>query len=507
MPYNDNNVSITYIDQNIPSPCGMPSFELVTEYTSDIFNLKAVPMSALQVDTSGRRVDAYARMVILSLTVRSLIHVVPSSQSRPFHFQPDGATEAMTKCNIFRLNKNKLKDSTEAVSFYGSAAAFQCQTTACWRGKVPIASLLIPPVSPEDETTNAGAAKVVLSLLVLYGIIEIKKTRGKEQFVLADNYKERKLMLIGDGLSQIRVKTFCTLMANKSYSNFDEEHENNEVIQRALGQIINVTGDLHGGCFHFLSALYSLYYGSLIQPIQALLGWKRIRGSDVTKCYQQAAGLAILIAEELDRQLFGSFLVSKTASGNFGVIFESHDHPRAAAVFIAEQYEQWLTERRRNCADECFSMSLNFLYLMKLYRMFRLSLRNGDAIMIEWLYRTFLPIFHVCGKSNYVMIVMDMMDQLYHNVSGKELHMIRVNRTTPLHKGVDRNGAPMANWPLDGVIELMQKFYHEMAFENNDIGWLRHSSHIMLKSEQGQAICSKVLHKRHFGSVVRYTSC
>ena len=32
--------------------------------------------------------------------------------------------------------------------------------------------LIIPTVSPEDETTNKGAAKVMLSLLILFGIIE-----------------------------------------------------------------------------------------------------------------------------------------------------------------------------------------------------------------------------------------------------------------------------------------------------------------------------------------------
>ena len=71
------------------------------------------------------------------------------------------------------------------------------------------------------------------------------------------------------------------------------------MIHKAMKQIINVTGDLHGGCFHFLAAGYSLFYASFIQPIQTLLGQKRISGTDVTRFYQQAAGLALLIADEL----------------------------------------------------------------------------------------------------------------------------------------------------------------------------------------------------------------
>ena len=71
-----------------------------------------------------------------------------------------------------------------------------------------------------------------------------------------------------------------------------------------MQQITHVPGDLHGGCFHFLSAIYSLYYAALIQPIQALIGWKRIKGTDATKCYQQAAGLAMMITGELEKHLF-----------------------------------------------------------------------------------------------------------------------------------------------------------------------------------------------------------
>ena len=80
------------------------------------------------------------------------------------------------------------------------------------------------------------------------------------------------------------------------------------MIRRALGQVIHVIGDLHGGRFHFLTTIYSLFYGSLIQYIQVLLGWKQIRGSDETKCYQQAAGLVLMTADEGDKLLITAYL-------------------------------------------------------------------------------------------------------------------------------------------------------------------------------------------------------
>ena len=32
----------------------------------------------------------------------------------------------------------------------------------------------------------------------------------------------------------------------------------------------------------------------------------------------------------------------------------------------------------------------------------------------------------------------------------------------------------MANWALDAAIESIQKFYHEMNYDNTVSGWLRH---------------------------------
>ena len=43
-------------------------------------------------------------------------------------------------------------------------------STAIWRGMVCDAKALNPPVSPNDETTNMGAAKNIASLLLLYGL-------------------------------------------------------------------------------------------------------------------------------------------------------------------------------------------------------------------------------------------------------------------------------------------------------------------------------------------------
>jgi hypothetical protein len=156
---------------------------------------------------------------------------------------------------------------------------------------------------------------------------------------------------------------------------------------------------------------------------------------------------------------------------------------KAAAIFIVVEYDKWTVERRRTTTDEYFRMSLHFTFLMNQYRLSRKSLRSGDAIMVEWLYTKFLPIYLITNKFHYFEKVLSMIDELYDQIPAQMLHLVRMNCTSPLYAGVDKDGNPMANWSLDGIIELFQKFYHKMGMENSMKGWFKHSSHAMLKNK------------------------
>jgi hypothetical protein len=481
-----SRVAITYVNQQIPSPHSFPAFERVLEVSSSTFNPHSILDNGVDYDNTGLRVESYASLVHLAEIMKGFRRLLPSESAKPFNFQPPAFTEAMQAIDaVGKLERNRIKVNNELKSFYAKVTDFQRETTEIWRGCPSQTELLLPPVSPEDETTNIGAAKVVLSLLVLYGILEYTGSDGVEgnlkSVKLADGYEEKYLMLVGDGLSQIRVRTFTNLIDTHSYS-YNEKREQTLMIQKAMKQVVNVTGDLHGGCFHFLSAIFALYYGSLIQPIQTLLGWKRIRGSDVTKCYQQAAGLALMISHELERQYLGAYMEYLNKNIEKKDEFEATDDSQAAAIYLAQGYAQWMKDQRRNSNDQKFVMGLNFVYLVNLYRQFRVSARNGDAIMIEWLYKEFLGIFVLTGKHHYVQIVLGMIDEHYGRIPAKILHLVRCNRTTPLHTGVDAQGKPMANWMLDSVIELVQKYYHSDGSENDIKSWWKHSSNVMLKN-------------------------
>ena len=115
-----------------------------------------------------------------------------------------------------------------------------------------MAKVIIPLVSPHDETTNTGAAKVILLLLLLllllYGILKTNQDQPTStdnanllQLITTksatDNYKECYLLMVGDGLTQMRAKQFFDLIDEISTS-YGPRHEVTVMLQKALDQVV-----------------------------------------------------------------------------------------------------------------------------------------------------------------------------------------------------------------------------------------------------------------------------
>merc|ERR1712032_751754 len=117
--------------------------------------------------------------------------------------------------------------------------------------------------------------------------------------------------------------------------------------------------------------------------------------------------------------------------------------------------------------------------MMRLFQALKRAIRCGDAVAIETAYNDFLPYFEAAGNSNYVEIVLNQTDQYYKILSKRELHLLRCNRTARLYGGKSKCGIPFAEWPLDGVIELIQRYLHQMNFTPNIAGYKKHSASVM----------------------------
>ena len=209
--FGDTKAPLTYLDQPIPSPPRMKAFETLDPFDARSY-LSTTP-TASDLDCSGNRVNAYAKMAMTASIVSKLVKIVPRHDKR-FAFMHPKHQEAMETMRIpFRLKDNCYKVLPEyGRTFYRAMGLFQHNATKSWLGDVAKCSMIVPPISNEDETTKKGAAKVILSIIALFGIMKGQDHEGVHGNVrsmeLSENYKTRYLVIVGDGLSQMRARTF-----------------------------------------------------------------------------------------------------------------------------------------------------------------------------------------------------------------------------------------------------------------------------------------------------------
>ena len=233
-----------------------------------------------------------------------------------------------------------------------------------------------------------------------------------------------------------------------------------------------------------MQVVYNLFYGALLQILQAVLKWEQICGNNVSKCYQQFTGLAKLGVTEVERHLLAEYFKHVHHDCNQRLCFNRIKDSEEFAVHIAKGYTNWTKIWRRETTDNVVRMILNFIAVMDLYRAFCVVVCAGNVIMIEAMYRDMLPLFGITAKKHYFEIALKQMEDLYEQILYKYLHLTRINQTILLYSGVDKQGDCMANWAMDGLLETVQKYYHKMNFNTGKANaWLKHFSHVMVMSK------------------------
>ena len=148
---------------------------------------------------------------------------------KPYRYSDKECNQTLIALKIAsRLQANyaplcPIEDSEKMCSWYHHLWKLLYKFTDVWRGLVEPVKLLIPPVSPDNETTNKGAANVIMSLLLMHGVLKATSNQGVngdlKGIKLAEDYQNQFVMLVGDGLSQIRAKAFDKMIEESSYTN------------------------------------------------------------------------------------------------------------------------------------------------------------------------------------------------------------------------------------------------------------------------------------------------
>lgn len=85
----EEEVSITYLDQNKPSHYGMPAYEPITEWTAAVLDDPAYSTFHKSIDRSGARVSSYYNGHCLISIVRRCKRMIPYSMEKPFKFSTE----------------------------------------------------------------------------------------------------------------------------------------------------------------------------------------------------------------------------------------------------------------------------------------------------------------------------------------------------------------------------------------------------------------------------------
>ena len=470
---------ITYLDQAIVSVDGMSGFENITS-VEDVISYITMDHklnTPVTRDYSGRRVNSYYDIIRISYGLL---------QQRQFLSRTDTEFQFVEKTFTSNVQTliGKLNSNRNHLGLYAKARIIQNKEVTQWFGDKDKVEICFLPTSKEDETTNLGCATVFLEILENAGLINIERrpfeTNGvkseKLQVTTIAGASHKWLYLIGDGLTHVRLKSFVNAI-NESLYSFEDDYEMRRVLSLALKQVVLGVGDLHGGGFAILNTIYTVFYGGYLQVFQTAMGWKRIKGGDVAKTYQQAGSLVDTVYTEVMRGLHYMH-ASYYYDAHRNEITEMD--PQKLAVNLVLSFDKFLDTKLDTSTDEVLKVNINFVRLVSQYKMFKEAVTVGDSIMVEKIYNEYLPVFVYLGKHTYYNIILDQTEEYYQRIPYSILQLIRKNRFQKLYNGTDRKKTSMSHWALDALMELMNKNVKEMDFPNTVDGWQLHSQNVML---------------------------
>lgn len=165
-------VAIKYINQHIPSPCGMLDYctlttlhslsHVIVNHDNTLMNVVSAPCFNVNI------VKSYMELIEYKDVLLKQRKCLSRSETSFEYISKEHRENA--SCVIDILAENRKRGGV-----YSQAILFQDHYVECWSGKKTNARLCPLPIMAEGETTILGTAVVLLNILHLSGLIEIKK--------------------------------------------------------------------------------------------------------------------------------------------------------------------------------------------------------------------------------------------------------------------------------------------------------------------------------------------
>ena len=213
--------------------------------------------------------------------------------------------------------------------------------------------MILFPICPREEMTNEEAMLAAIQVMEDLGFID---KVGDDDYKLGPNAKLRHVFQYGDVLTIQKWYSLGYHILRKMTHIGREEYVS--ILMAAYDQFIKVHDYLHES-IHRLDVIYKLYYGDIIQPIQYMIGTKKVGQKPSKGSWSRHENMIMKIHIALEKLFMESFMLNV---GNEIIGSWDGDDLRGLLWQLQIEMESY-AEELEECDDEisrCFALLMKY---------------------------------------------------------------------------------------------------------------------------------------------------
>eukprot|EP00984_Skeletonema_dohrnii_P002680 scaffold926_cov75-Skeletonema_dohrnii-CCMP3373.AAC.3 len=454
MPGLDEMPSLTYIDQKIPIPLRM-------RIPADVSDLEMLLGSRKWNDSQKRTeiqysVDEFQRHLRKIDRLKELLHY----QGRSNDFNCNGTHVAL-------MNDIVDKIGGAAINNIKTFEREMCRIFNENYGQQDV--FLWNEMCPRKEMRKEQLLLAVIDVFEKVGLLD---KQGTKSFKIGPNATCRTIFQVGDVLTDVKVHALEEGILQRK-TQFGNEAEV-KAIHDAYSQTKKTFGHLHEN-IHRLQAIYKVYYGGFIQPIQVMLSLKKV-GKDPTKgSWSAHEQLCLKIHAALSMLRVDKFLSQRSTTGGGNASTD----PSKVFLMMAEEYDEYCMklETAKNEVARSFAL---FSKYMERWKRCRRAVRLGNSATLESEGNEWLALWSALGKKNYCISAIRRMELLYETLSPDALEYFRANIMLKMSDGdsymamddfVEKQNLSTKNLPPEQDLAKCCKMTRHLQAENPEHGF------------------------------------
>ena len=214
--------NLLYINQPIPSPSHMPSFELLIDSNKQMSNVNVLntikhitgintdisstltnqDITTTTIDFSGKRINAYITLIEIVQQLENIRQCGTCYTKYNNSFSYVNHLPSALKNHSTNKTVKYCHSLKSSLLQHRYTKMFQMRHTELWNKHTKdVVKIMVPPVMLHDEIRTDGYGMALIDLLEHIGMFEKSVVNGSTRWKACDDYKAKTVYLCLDGLS------------------------------------------------------------------------------------------------------------------------------------------------------------------------------------------------------------------------------------------------------------------------------------------------------------------